>query len=64
MFINGNTGMMWEERVVAYFKVPFRYLVEAAVNMNITQDVRLSGSRSTFVQNLSKSNTFLTRFHN
>jgi hypothetical protein len=27
MVMNDNTGIMWEERVVAYFEVPFRYLV-------------------------------------
>jgi len=49
--MNGNTGMM-EERVVAYFKVSFQYLVEVVVK-TITQDLRLSGSRFIFVQNLS-----------
>lgn len=62
-FMNGNTGMMWEKRVVAYFKVLFQYLVEAAVKIT-TQDFRLSGSCFTFVQNPSESNTFLIRFHN
>jgi hypothetical protein len=38
MFMNGKSGVMWEERVVAYFKVSFQYLVEAAVKIAITRD--------------------------
>jgi hypothetical protein len=64
MIMNGNTVMMCEERVVAYFKVPFRYLRQAAVKITIPQDFRLSDSRFTFLQNPSKSKIFLIKFYN
>jgi len=36
MIMNGDTGMKWEERVVACFEKPFRYLVEGADKIAIT----------------------------